>query len=1007
MAFNLGASLKSSLTSSVVSSVSNSISSNIPSVNSSLMKSALGGADVKSAALGSFSSLGGNLNLGGIGKDLIGGLGGDLIGGVTAKLGNLIQNADELVGLASNPLKIVERGAADLMTLTGEEYGFALEQYREQKDKSVLSDNLIDNTFTPSYKGDDSSASKIPNPLRNHNGFSYEITLGVLSASEYNNPASYRDAGGFQNYIIKSGGGVLDKRYQVFDETGGGSSDHAEYYIDDIELDAVISPNKNTRVTAGTALSFTVIEPYSMGNFIQAIIGSANAAGYSAYNEAPFCLKIDFNGYNLDGTTDANFYDQPCFIPIKFINMEFNITGQGSTYNVKAVPMSESGLSDNINNIGAQIRTSGTFCHEVLETNDNSLTGAINRQIEDLEEVGAIAPFDRYVICFPKTRGTLRDVLKTGTIDESAFITSTEEQEAERIGAGVTNPQLKAAYNPTVVTVSQPNKTYSVLKSFAENTGLMNAIGLSPLNEDTNATGNAQEMNPTAATNPDTGLVETQNVAAQPTDKSRDFQYSQGEQITSIIEKTILQTTYAAEKATEGATNGMNKWFRIDTQVFIDESPLTEAQLGRKPKIYVYSVIPYEIDEAVTAAGNKRPKNTKGLRELAQKEYNYIYSGKNEDVLNFDINFNNAFLMTANADLGMNSGGNRDPNAGSNNASGNEKDAGASVSLPGDLQTADDAANGMEFSNGTANPTGTRSSDIRKQIAEMFHDRITNMTIDMVTAEMEIMGDPYFIPQQTGNYVAENGKSPSITQDGTMNYLDQSVFCIVNFRTPFDYQVTGATMEFPQIVPGFSGLFQVWAVTNRFSKGQFTQTLKMIRRKGQDDKETTGSSNLINVDNSASLNKSTTQSDGTVGQSGANSPDCMPAPLTDDLRNIMPAVGDDIANDLAAEVKAIEAQLPTLVPDVGPLIEGVDFGLAKAPDLSKVIPKLDAFGGSAQALAAAGAAAGNAQGIVNSAASKAQNAAANAVNNASNAANNAIGNASNAAKSKVSKLLGG
>ena len=24
------------------------------------------------------------------------------------------------------------------------------------------------------------------------------------------------------------------------------------------------------------------------------------------------------------------------------------------------------------------------------------------------------------------------------------------------------------------------------------------------------------------------------------------------------------------EKATEGATNGMNKWFRIDTQVFID-----------------------------------------------------------------------------------------------------------------------------------------------------------------------------------------------------------------------------------------------------------------------------------------------------------------------------------------------------------------------------------------------------------------------------------------------------
>jgi hypothetical protein len=270
----------------------------------------------------------------------------------------------------------------------------------------------------------------------------------------------------------------------------------------------------------------------------------------------------------------------------------------------------------------------------------------------------------------------------------------------------------------------------------------------------------------------------------------------------------------------------------------------------------------------------------------------------------------------------------------------------------------------------------------------------------MVTAEMEIVGDPYFIPQQTGNYVAENGKSPAITQDGTMNYLDQSVFCIVNFRTPFDYQVTGATMEFPQIVPGFSGLFQIWAVTNRFSKGQFTQTLKMIRRKGQDDKETTGSSNLINVDNSAALNKDGTQSDGTVGQTGSNSPDCMPAPLTDDIRNIGPAIADDVANKLAADAKALEAKLPTVIPDVSPLIEGIDFGVAQAPDLSKVIPKLDAFGG-------AGAAISNAQGIVDSAASKAQNAAANAVNNASNAASNAINNASGAAKSKVSKLLGG
>ena len=137
----------------------------------------------------------------------------------------------------------------------------------------------------PSYNGDDSSASKVPNPLREYDSFNYVITLGVLDAESYNNPETYRKMG-FKNYIIKSSGGDLGRRYQVYDEkvgnTGGvpqlghlGTEDHAEYYIDDIELDSVVAPNPTTRMTLGTALDFTVTEPYSMGNFIQAIRGAA------------------------------------------------------------------------------------------------------------------------------------------------------------------------------------------------------------------------------------------------------------------------------------------------------------------------------------------------------------------------------------------------------------------------------------------------------------------------------------------------------------------------------------------------------------------------------------------------------------------------------------------------------------------------------------------------------------------------------------------------------------
>jgi len=1020
MAFNLSASLKSNFTTTVnsikttVNTVSQDISSAANNLTSNISASTgLSSEKVNAALLGGVagSLLGGGrgATLGTLAGGLLGGGGAnDLINQVQNKLGGLIANAEELTGLANNSLKLVERGVADLAGLTGEEYALTLSQYRELSERSAYTE-FADRGDRSPYDGDDSSASKIPNPLRNHNGFNYSVTLGVLSASEYNNPESYRSAGGFKNYIIQSSGGNLDKRYKVFDETAGQElSEDAEYYIDDIEIEAVVAPNPNTRVTLGTGISFSVTEPYSMGNFIQAVIGSAAAAGYNSYNSAPFCLRIDFNGWNLDGSTDANFVQRPIFLPIKFVTMDFNVSGQGSKYLVKAVPMSESGLADDVNEIRTSIRANGVLCHQVLETNDNSLTAAINSQIEGLEESGTLAPFDRYVVCFPKTRTALVDALQSRTIDESAFTTSQEEQEAQRTGAGANNPRLRASFNPNIVTIQQSTQTYAILKSFAENTDLMNEIGLSPINEDTNAPGNSAEADANAVVNPETGLVDTTSVAAQPATVSRDFQFNQGQQITSIIERMVMQTRYAAERSTEGATNGLNRWFRIDTQVFIDDNPVTESQMGQKPKVYVYSVVPYEVDEAITMAPNSRPANTQGLRQAAIKEYNYIYTGKNEDVLNFDINFNNAFLMTANSDLGMTAG--QDPNAGTTASTQTNTDSGATVAPSGDLKSADEAAPAVALVTRNAESAGTHSNDVRRRIAEMFHDRITNMTTDMVTADMEIMGDPYFIPQETGNYVSQQSNRPGITQDGTMTYQQGPVMCIVNFRTPFDYQIRGATMEMPQVVPGFSGLFQVWAVTNKFSRGKFTQDLKMIRRRGQDDPATTGNSNLVQVDNSVAMANTTTQSDGTVGQSGTPSTDCMPAPAADDIRNLMPAVATDVADRLAAPFKQAEQQLTESIPNLAELVEGVDFGVAAVPDLTKVIPRLDAFGGiGAQvggALGDAQGALGDVQGALGNLENQAKAAANKAQSAVNNAANQGIAAASSAAKSKIRGLLG-
>ena len=1026
-AINLRAAATNAVTSSVNTAISTvsasaiaSINSNIPGIGS-LSSSKVGAALLGGATGGIFDGTKGAA-IGG----LLGGSG--ILGQVQNKLNGIIADAPELQGLIGDPLKIIERGKADLIGLTGELDSLIQSEYRELSDRSSFN-QFAGGGFLPSYN-DKSSASKIPNPLRDHNSFNYKISLGVLDAAEYNNPESYRSAGGFKNYVIQSSGGNLDKRYQVFDEHVGnvagnhhqdGSQTHAEYYIDDIELDSIVAPNQNTRMTLGTSLSFTVTEPYSMGNFIQAIKGASSVAGYANYAHAPFCIRIDFAGYNLDGTTAANFVTEPMYIPIKLINMEFNVSGIGSKYTVTAVPMSETGLSDEIDKVNTSVKATGVLCHEILETNDQSVTGAINSQIEALEDAGAISPYDRYIICFPKTRKHLKDAYQKGEIQESAFTSTPEDLEIQRRGTLDKNPDIQSSFSPTTITIEAPNDTYAILKSFAENTDLMNQIGLSPLNEDTNAPGNKAAADAQAVINPESNIVDTASIGAQPADKSREHQFNQGEKITNIIEKLVVQSSYAAEKATAGAKNGMNKWFRIDTHVYIDEGALTEATIGRRPRVYVYSVIEYEVDQAVTMAGNQAPQNTEGLKKLAQKEYNYIYTGKNEDVLNFDLNFNNAFMMTAFADLGMSAASIR---AGADNATTVSSSLGTDggVQTPvGGKRTNEEGSPGTAFDTKLDNATGYAGNDVRRKIAEIFHDKITKMNVDLVTAEMEIMGDPYFIPQQTGNYVAgTDATNPQTIIGNTINYLDQSVFCIVNFKTPFDYQIKGATMEFPQIVSGFSGLFQIWAVVNRFSSGKFTQTLKLIRRKGQDDEETTANSGTMVVNNDAALTKDGVQSDGTIGGQRPGI-DCMPASRQDDITNLDRAIDNKITSDNAAPYQAaILKQADRLTS----LLDGKDL-IGEVPDLTKVIPTLNNFTsglsnspmvgiGSVSSARVRGAMGAirptdgmNALDVLAEEAAIVNRAAAAAKGTINNAVNIGIDAATNATKSRINNLLGG
>ena len=676
------------------------------------------------------------------------------------------------------------------------------------------------------------SNGRLKNPLRDHNTYNYIITLGCISSTAYNT-GTYKDSG-LDRIILRSGGGSKSQnRVRTAEEQLLGED--LEYFIDDLEIDAVIAPNQNTGISLGTTIKFKVVEPYSMSQFIEALQVAATESGYENYINATFCLKIEFVGWDALGKVSRQFVEIPIYIPIKLIKMDFDVTASGSQYIVEAISYGEMSTFDHINNTLVQIGTNGFSVADVLENANNSVTAIMNDHLEVLENDGRIPKMHRYLILFPKNETSIYDVVKNSRDVDVGSLTS-DPNIVEGIERGPGLIKVKETNRTIVEDFVGAPPIYAKLKYYSLFEGNMNSIGLSPLKVSTIEGGNQSFTLATSAIRD--GKVYRQGKDLEPTQNSRRFDYNEGNRITGIIEDVVLSSRYVQNTLEKIRTNKPNEsgkyaWFRIEPMTFVEKAGAIENQSGTTINTYVYAVHEYFIDEAKFIGPGGTPSNTEALKQSAPKEYNYFYTGQNEDVLNFDINFNMAFFNAISGDL--NSPGTKPGQAVSNPAP--ETETGDAASSAKNINRPRESVAPMILTNSQSrNLSGSkfgRLSESERRRAETFHDRIINSTVDMVTAEMEIWGDPYFIPNFQASGGPKDRSSFLVSSDGTMRYIKDEISIVINFRTPLDYQIKGYVMNFPELIKPFSGLFNVWAVTNVFATGKFTQTLKLIRRQGQ------------------------------------------------------------------------------------------------------------------------------------------------------------------------------
>ena len=469
------------------------------------------------------------------------------------KLNNIVGGFSDIGNFIQETINVIPKDFNSILGAVGGEFDVLRELIEDIEDRSGISliNGAVGST-PPKFN---------PNPLREYNSHNYVITFGIMNADTINNPELLRQ-NSFTKVIARTGGGMYNKRHQipVEKEIGG----HAEYFIDNLQTSAVISPNQKTGIALGTDLSFEITEPYSMGNFLQAVVESAKDLGYKNYSEAVYGVKIEFTGYD-EQLNMTNLVAAPAYIPIKILNIEFEISGSGSVYALKAVPYSEVALSDEAAETKMDINVVGSTVSDLLSGVDRSVMTVINQRIDGLEDSGAIPnqSGDRYIIAFPKDPAAIMKIVN-GEISPPDQIQITAAEQLRREKGLAELPENDPRKQESLDSVKVPSKSaiFTNLENYCRNISFMNEIGLSLMVPDDNQGGTAPSPDLSASYNEE-GVADTTAGEMTVAEKAREKSFSSGSRIDEIIEKVLVDSEYAAENAAEISKNGIRKLYRI------------------------------------------------------------------------------------------------------------------------------------------------------------------------------------------------------------------------------------------------------------------------------------------------------------------------------------------------------------------------------------------------------------------------------------------------------------
>lgn len=719
--------------------------------------------------------------------------------------------------------------------------------------------NLLTNTGASSTSTSQAIRSNI---LHNYKNYTYRLTLQMLDDDTYNssvtNPAGYQAT----NVLIASGGLYSTNTYlrnQYFQD---------DFYFSSAQLTTVIGANAESRNSNVIDLKFDIIEPYGC-TLLNRLMDATASLGAKNYLEIPYLLQIDFVGYDDAGTPVNTIPGTTKYIPIKLIGMTFTISTKGAEYKFEAVPYGHDAYTHTVATIPANIEVSATTIQQLFGATTLSEWSSGSTSTNNQRAESSSSASTNVSSTIQNLDGSTTTT-NTQTSSASSSSTATQTIKQRSITDALNNYQKVLLNNKSIGVADQ--YAFVIDDDIANaNISETKRTDIKHTQFDMSATNSPLKDGAASSLSGNQGTFTI--------DYSHNlFRINAGSSIVDVINQYIQNSTYFTKQMTDptgnttsgtqaneaaGSTNNgttSTTQGQINTTSSTNNSPMYSWKIVPEVSLLGFDTVRNTYAKKITyhikkyQANNVRhPYAPQGKASTYVKDYQYIFTGENIDIIDFNMNFATTFYTAVTAI----------PAKHQQTLSQAVIDPTTPVSNTQLLQNNVNPFPNrfMPISSNMSAISGAYAYKDTKTIiaADVTSSLFSKAQADMVRIDLTIIGDPDFI-KQDDIFVVDSSLNSNL--NGSIATDVGEVYIRLTFATGTDYDVntgllrTSASGDYNPTQNVFSGLYKVLVVANTFVDGRFEQTLECVRLPNQatDYQPPSQSTNVTSSERSASGN---------------------------------------------------------------------------------------------------------------------------------------------------------